>query len=94
MTELARDLFGHVAPYREPVAPGIPRRKVTKAAGYAAEPGSGPAGETCRTCRHYTHRTLAKRYRKCGLMAHAWTRGPGSDILARSPACNRWEANP
>lgn len=85
------DLFGTPIRYVEPVAAGIPHRKKTKANGYAATPGSGPAGETCKTCEHYTHRSLAKNYRKCALMAHAWTGGPGTDILARAPACSRWE---
>lgn len=32
--------------------------------------GSGPDGETCKTCSHYTRRTngSAKVYLKCGLM--------------------------
>jgi hypothetical protein len=59
--------------------------------GYAAVPGTGPAGETCRTCRHYTHKRMANSYRKCELMRDYWTGGPGTDIKAGSPACRRWE---
>ena len=29
----------------------------------------------------------------CGLMRKYWTNGPGTDILARSPACKKWEAD-
>lgn len=67
-------------------------RKRNQAHGYAALPGSGPAGETCKSCKHYTIRQFSKSYRKCGLMEKHWTRGPGTDIRAGSPACSRWEA--
>jgi hypothetical protein len=59
--------------------------------GYAALPGTGPAGETCRSCKHYTRREMAKTYLKCGLMTAYWTGGGGSDIRAKSPACRHWE---
>lgn len=65
----------------------------TRQRGHAGIPGTGPAGETCRTCKHYClvggH---AKDYRKCGLMRHAWTGGPGTDIRAKDPACKLWDA--
>lgn len=65
-------------------------RKTTKPNGYAARPGSGPAGMTCLDCAHYcrVHRGNGV-FRKCLKMEAKWTRGAGSDILARSPAC-RW----
>ena len=54
--------------------------------------GSGPAGETCKTCRHYA---LVKyhdyTHRKCGLMKSDWTHGPGTDITASYAACRAWE---
>lgn len=59
--------------------------------GYAATPGTGPAGETCKTCAHICRKTMSKTYLKCGLMRAHWTGGPGSDIRANSPACARWE---
>lgn len=64
-----------------------------KHSGYAAAPGTGPAGETCRSCKHYTHTVSGARntFRKCGLMRSAWTHGPGTDIKAGSPACSKWE---
>lgn len=69
------------------------RTLAKKNSGYAAPPGTGPAGETCKTCANYTHRdNVAGSYRKCWLMRDVWTGGPGTDILARSPACSRWEA--
>ncbi len=64
--------------------------------GYAAMPGSGPAGETCRTCVNRVHASGGSRnYQKCLLMKFAggrqfWTSGPGSDIKAKTPACRHW----
>jgi len=80
-----------VSPGRSPV--GISRkRKYGKAVrrGYAATPGSGPQGETCRGCEHYAVRL--ERYRKCRLMRDEWTGGAATDIKASSPACAKWEA--
>ena len=67
------------------------RRKTATPNGYAWRPGTGPAGETCKTCRHLVRRNYAKTYLKCGLMRQAWTGGHGSDIKAKSPACKFWE---
>ena len=61
--------------------------------GYIMPPGTGPAGETCKTCKHIFRRRHAKTYLKCGLNKARWTRGSGSDIRAESPACSKWEAN-
>ncbi len=58
--------------------------------GHADRPGTGPEGETCGTCRHYTVKHMSKTYRKCGLMQAAWTGGPGSDIRKKDPACSMW----
>lgn len=55
--------------------------------GYANPPGTGPAGETCGSCKHIVR---TKRYRKCSLRKATWTHGPGSDVLARAPACKSW----
>lgn len=57
--------------------------------GYAATPGTGPAGETCGSCKHLIRREFAKVYRKCRLTE---TRGASTDIKVRSPACLAWEA--
>lgn len=64
-----------------------------KIGGTAAEPGTGPKGETCKTCAHYVvTRPGAGKYRKCGLMREHWTSGPGTDIKAGYPACKFWES--
>lgn len=76
----------------------LPSHVETKAAGaykpkkglYAAAPGTGPAGETCGSCKH-CHRAWNGRYRKCELVRTLWTGGPGTDVKARSPACPKWE---
>lgn len=86
------DLFG-------PVPRQIERdreRKTPLPKGHSAPPGSGPKGETCRTCVHYTivhTRSKAGPYRKCGLMKLHWTHGPRSDIRAKDPACRLWKSN-
>lgn len=67
------------------------KRREPELKGYAALPGTGPEGETCKSCKHYTVRQFAKRYLKCGLMKAHWTSGRGSDIKASAPACRRWE---
>lgn len=61
--------------------------------GYADYPGSGPEGETCRSCDHYERTSTGgnKHYLKCGLMRAVRTHGPGTDIKAGSPACSKWE---
>lgn len=69
----------------------IVARLKSKKTGHAWQPGTGPAGETCKTCEHYTIKYMAKTYRKCGLMQAKWTSGPGTDIRAGDPACKKWE---
>lgn len=59
--------------------------------GYAGVPGTGPEGETCRSCRHlYKVQGGNKAFPKCALRAA--TRGPATDVLMKSPACARWAA--
>lgn len=62
--------------------------------GYAARPGSGPAGHFCRDCRHATKKSLAKNYWKCRLMVRSWTGGFKTDIRLKSPACEHWASKP
>lgn len=69
------------------------KRKPTQPKGYAALPGTGPEGKTCKDCRHKeTHsNTGAKSWIKCAAIKAKWTHGPGTDIRAGSPACSRFE---
>jgi len=62
--------------------------------GYAAVPGTGPEGETFKTCRHLFRRKMSHVYLKCKLMEQQWTCGTASDIKAKTPACARWEPKP
>lgn len=77
--EPERDLFGEVI-----IEPAHSH-------GYAANPGTGPAGETCRTCKYYARLVYSKTYRKCAKVHRRWTRGSATDILAGAPACHHWE---
>jgi len=83
------DLFG---PVPAQTAMGAGKMKGVRK-GYAGIPGTGPAGETCGSCQHHAHNPnrTAKVYHKCALNRARWTGGPGSDILVRSPACQKWE---
>lgn len=85
-----KDLFGEEITSPAPLPPGV--RHKTQAKGYADNPGTGPAGETCKTCKHRARIEHAKVYQKCLLAKYRWTGGPGSDIKVASPACSRWEA--
>lgn len=62
--------------------------KYTRPRGYVSPPGSGPKGETCGTCKHCVHE---RRWKKCELARNMWTGGRATDILARAPACAKWE---
>jgi hypothetical protein len=67
-------------------------RKIPKRIGLHAAPvGSGPAGETCGSCKHLFRKSLSKTYLKCALVRSHWTGGGGTDIKARDAACSKWE---
>jgi hypothetical protein len=59
--------------------------------GHAAQPGTGPAGETCKTCEHAVGKRMASTYYKCELRRSTWTGGAGTDIKLKDPACSKWE---
>lgn len=86
------DLFGNEITEEE-ARQLLKRRKQSaqQPKGYAALPGTGPAGETCKTCKNLIRRQFSKTYLKCGLMRAHWTGGKGSDIRAKTPACRNWE---
>jgi hypothetical protein len=89
--EINLDLFAN-APLRAGPSVKVPRHSTPKARGYAYWPGTGPAGETCKTCQFIQRHQHAKVYIKCGhKCAPAHTGGPATDIRARSPACKYWE---
>jgi hypothetical protein len=84
------DLFGDPV-RRQDLSKAPGKRREAKPAGYGGIPGTGPAGETCGSCRHHYRNRLAKTYHKCILARFKWTGGRASDILVRSPACSKWE---
>jgi hypothetical protein len=63
-----------------------------KKSGHAWRPGTGPQGETCKTCQHLVRKQMSKVYLKCGLMRAHWTGGSGTDVRASDPACREWAA--
>ena len=67
---------------------GPPKRR-----GHSATPGTGPAGESCRTCRHRYRNVVrsGRAYLKCDLQRARWTGGRATDIRAKDPACRFWE---
>lgn len=73
---------------------GPGRRKPTVARGYAAPPGTGPEGETCRSCKHKKRLSNGgkKSFLKCEAFREHWTHGPGTDIKAGTAACREWAA--
>lgn len=73
--------------------PSLPR-KATRKNGYAAPPGTGPADKKCKDCTHKVtcSNGAKKSWIKCELRRSTWTGGPGTDILANSPACAKFEA--
>jgi hypothetical protein len=85
------DLFGPPTPILSPEHQGRGNKR-GYTGGYAAKPGTGPAGQICKRCYHYTLvEGHTKTYRKCGLMESQWTHGKGSDIKAGAPACRFFE---
>lgn len=60
-------------------------------AGHAAIPGTGPKGETCGSCKNRVAKLCSRTIFKCGLNRAKWTSGRKSDVLARDPACSKWE---
>ncbi len=83
------DLFGEIPQQAIDDA----KRKTTRPNGYAAAPGSGPEGMTCRQCDHYIIKYTQAGYTrpKCGKNRGRWTNGRASDIKVSSPACSQFE---
>lgn len=50
----------------------------------------GDGGETCGGCTHLRRNSWSRVYLKCDLIPP--TGGPGTDIRAKWPACDKWEA--
>lgn len=69
---------------------GQARKLIKRPDAYAAMPGNGPTGKTCRTCDHLERTCRASRkVSKCHLLH--FTRGKRTDISMHSPACRKYE---
>ena len=83
----ALDLLGDPVDLNPPLPRG--RQKIR---GYAADPGSGPEGETCGGCQHSIRQEYHTRtYWKCGHDQGRISRSAATDIRKSSPACKLWE---
>jgi len=80
---MSSDLFGNPIQKRG--------RHYIQPRGYVGTPGTGPQGETCKTCRHLVRVQWSRSRPKCGAARAKWTRGRASDVLVRAPACQFWE---
>jgi hypothetical protein len=93
-----KDMFGNEvdaeAMWDAPMQSKKRKRKPTPKRGHYFTPGTGPAGETCGTCKHIFRNHMAKTYLKCGKNRANWTGGEGSDIRAKDAACKFWEPAP
>lgn len=63
-----------------------------RANGYSAPPGTGPTGETCKSCHHCIGMrwSAKKTFFKCLLVHKTWNHSYGTDIRLKSPACRNW----
>ena len=74
-------------------ASALAARKNSNKRGHAAVPGTGPSGETCKTCDHLVRKIMGGTYLKCGLVEAYWTGGSATDVRAGDAACRQWKAN-
>ena len=59
--------------------------------GHVSPPGTGPVGESCRSCRHRSPTDSNYRVWFCGLIPHHRP-DRGQAIALTEEACGRWEA--
>lgn len=89
-----KDLFGNEITIEQAREIECKGKRNVAPNGYAARPGSGPSGETCKTCAHAVKISLSKNYWKCGLCRANWTSSIRTDIRLKSLACQFWQAKP
>jgi len=78
------------APLRAQSQHFAPARATAAAKGYFTRPGSGPEGETCRSCANVVAHHYSRTFYKCALVTP--THGAATDIRLRWPACSGWRA--
>jgi len=81
-----KNIFGKNEPARKMIPYGH-----EKPNGYADKPGTGPAGESCKTCKFNVLLATKSPVHKCFLMRAQWDRSALTDIRVKSPACSKWE---
>ena len=89
---MSTDLFGQPIIGMPPQNRFEKKKRNETPRGYADVPGTGPKGETCKSCKHFRRIECAKVYFKCALLESKWTGGFKTDIRAKSPACSKWNA--
>lgn len=95
--ESSQDLFAKLHDPNAGALTDAERKKIMnrlkeRKTGHAWTPGTGPEGETCKTCKHLYRKRESKVYMKCLLVRERWTGGFKTDIRAKDPACKKWEA--
>jgi hypothetical protein len=84
---------GECVPRTSVLARNLPANYPAQSVPTPAPPGTGPAGETCKTCAFYRRvRWQAGVHLKCERIKKRWTHGLGTDIKANWPACAEWQA--
>lgn len=84
---ITHDLFGNEVSIK--FGDSVKKKHNDKPRGSAAPIGSGPQGETCKTCKHSYCRKMAGTYWKCDLVKA--THGTSTDIRLKWAACSRFE---
>ena len=87
---MQKDLFGNDILDEQAMEKPRERGGSPPAVATPAPVGSGPNGETCKTCRFSYAREFSQRYWKCALVKA--TRGEGTDIRIKWAACSQWDA--
>lgn len=92
------DLFGGLPSYRTRDGRTVEVKQRGKhyvePRGYAARPGTGPKGETCKSCRYSVTSPRRGRWTKCRLTEACWTKTRRTDILLGAAACSKWGKPP
>lgn len=79
--------------FDDPTARPPEKAPQAKRLGWKATPapiGSGPPGETCKTCQYMRRVKINKTYLKCYLMVKHWSFGGATDVRAGWDACREW----
>ena len=91
VSEIQPDLLGGKAIPAHRLRKGSTSRAPIIRHGWAAKPGTGPAGETCGTCTYAAEYRFRNTYLKCSARpGEHWKGGRETDIRPMDPACSQW----